>query len=769
MSDAATQASVPKRGRLAQRRKAVGLTQEQLAGRLGVERTTVARWERGETQPLPWLRPRLAHELKVSADRLEELLAATGAQATSLTQDRTVPRQLPASVADFIGRGTELTTLTQILDQASPDAPGTVVISAIVGTAGAGKTALAVRWAHQVADRFPDGQLHVNLRGFDPSGFPTAVGEVIRGFLDALGVPPERVPAGLEAQAGLYRSLLAGKRMLILLDNARDEQQVRPLLPASPASLVLVTSRSQLAGLGAVQGARVLTLDVLSRNDAVQLLTTRLGSKRAFAEPGAVDRIAGLCACLPLALVVASARAASLPGFPLAALAAELSDSAGRLDALDAGDPAICVRAVFSWSIRQLTDQSERMFRLLGLHPGPDISVPAAASLAGTAEADARRRLRELARAHLVTEHLPDRYALHDLLRAYAAEQASATESESDREAAVGRVLDYYLHTAARAAVLLVPVKEPIVLAAPRPGASPGQPADYPSAMAWFETEHRVLLAAVGLAAGSGFDVHAWQLPWAMMPFLHARGHWQERVSVQRTALAAATRLDDTAARALCGRLLALACTDVGDHDQALDHFARSLGLHRQIGNRVGEAKIQTSLGWLAERQGRYPDALGHAEEALRLFRAAGDTGSEVEALNNVGWFHGLLGEYRQARAFCRQALALCAEVDHYLRPAAAVWDSLGYAEQHLGNLAEAADCYQRSLSLYREASDRFGEAVALTHLGDTRRAAGEQARSHKAWQQALAILEDLEHPDAAEVRAKLAGKDDDPAQPESV
>jgi DNA-binding SARP family transcriptional activator/tetratricopeptide (TPR) repeat protein len=672
-----------------------------------------------------------------------------------------VPRQLPAAVACFTGRHAELAALTGLLGPGG--AAPALVISAIGGTAGVGKTALAIQWAHQVAGRFPDGQLYVNLRGFGPSGTLAAPEVAMRGFLDALGVPPERIPPGPEAQAGLYRSLLADRKMLILLDNARDEQQVRPLLPASPGSVVLVTSRSQLGGLAAAEGAGLISLDVLTHGEAVQLLAARLGAARAAAEPAAVDQIASLCACLPLALAVAAARAATRPGFALAALAAELADSAARLDALDAGDPGSSVRAVFSWSYCQLPPDAARMFGLLGIHAGPDITVPAAASLAALAEADARRLLRELARTHLIAEHVPGRFSFHDLLRAYAGEQARQTGGDTSRHEATGRVLDHYLHTAAGAARLLNPAQELVVLAPPRPGTTPGRPADYAQALAWFEAEHQVLLAAVTLAVGSGFDAHGWQLPWAMTPFQHARGHWQEWAATQRIALGAATRLGDTAAQALSGRLLANARTNLGDHDQARGHFASSLRLYQRLGNRLGEAKIQHSLGFAAERQGRYADALGHGEQALRLYQAIGDQAAEAEALNAVGWYHGLLGDYRQARVFCRQALILSAEVgDRWIEGHA--WDSLGYAEHHLGNLAEAAACYQRAVSLNREAGDRFGETDTLTHLGDARHAAGDLAQAREAWQQALAILEDLQHPDADKVRAKLATTNDHPS-----
>ena len=667
-----------------------------------------------------------------------------------------VPHMLPGAVPHFTGRAAELAALSDVLERAVGHTPGTVLISAIGGTAGVGKTALAVHWAHQVAGRFPDGQLYVNLCGFGQSGTPVTPAEAVRGLLNVLGVPADRIPADLAAQAGLYRSLLAGRRMLIVLDNARDEPQVRPLLSADTTCLVIVTSRNQLAGLSAAEGACLVNLDVLPPAEAHQMLTSRLGPQRAEPEPEAVTAITELCARLPLALAVAAARAAMRPGLPLSALADELRNAHGRLDVLDTGDPAASVRAVFSWSVRQLSPAAARMFRLLGLHPGPDVTALAAASLTGMPPPLARQTLGELTRAHLVGEQHPGRYAFHDLLRAYAAEQAHHTDSDTDRREATERVLDHYLHTAARAARLLDAAKEPVALAPPRPGAAPRQPADHRQALAWFEAEHQVLLAAVALAAESGFDCHAWQLPWAMAPFLRARGYWQEWAATQRTALASGARLGDTAAQALSARLLADACTNLGDHDQARGYFASSLALYQRLGNRLGQAKIQHSLCIAAERQGRYADALGHSEQALRRYQDIGDKASEAEALNAVGWCHGLLGDYQQARAFCRQALTLSTEIGHR-KLEGHVWDSLGYAEHHLGNLAEAAACYRHALRLCREAGDRFHEAATLTRLGDTRHSAGELAQARDAWQQSLDILDELHHPDAEKVRTKLA------------
>jgi tetratricopeptide (TPR) repeat protein len=598
------------------------------------------------------------------------------------------------------------------------------------------------------------------MRGFDPSGSPATPAEAVRGFLDALGVAPERIPPRPDAQAGLYRSLLADKQMLIVLDNARDEDQVRRLLPASPGSLVLVTSRNQLGGLGAADGARLLSLDVLVHDEAIQMLAARIGGARAAAEPDAVGEIAALCGCLPLALGVAAARASSRPGVSLAALAAELRDAPGRLDALDAGDPAASVRAVFSWSYQQLSSGAARMFRLLGLHSGPDIGVRAAASLVAADEPGARRLLRELTRHCLVTEHAPGRYTLHDLLRAYAVDEARDTDSERDHDAAIGRVLDHYLHTAGRAALLLRSLHEPCVLAPPRPGAVPERIADSGQARAWFEAELQVLLSAITLADGSRFGTHAWQLPWAMMPFLRKRGHWQEWAATQRTALAAATRLGDITGQAISRRLLADACDDLGDREQALSYYMTSLELYRRLGDRRGEAKVLQGLGVLASRQGRYADALGYDVQALHLYRAAGLKADEAVTLYGIGWDHGLLGDFEQARAFARQALELNADVGNrdvdgpFLQ-------CLGYAEHHLGNFTEAAQCFHRALGNHREFGDRWGEAVTLTYLGDTCRALGELARARETWQQALAILEDLRHPEADTVRARLASTEE--------
>jgi DNA-binding SARP family transcriptional activator/transcriptional regulator with XRE-family HTH domain/tetratricopeptide (TPR) repeat protein len=664
------------------------------------------------------------------------------------------PRQLPMAVPQFTGRASELAYLSGLTQQVAGGA-GTVVISAIGGMAGIGKTALAVQWAHRAAASFPDGQLYVNLRGFDLADPPATPSEVTRGFLDALGVPVGQIPAGLDAQAALYRSMTAGKRLLIVLDNAASEQQVRPLLPSSPECLVLVTSRHQLTGLAAAEGARLITLDVLTAADARTLLTEKLGADRAAADPAAVTEIAELCGHLPLALAVTAARAAARRRLSLTALAAELRDARTRLTALDTGDPAVSVRAVFSWSYAQLTPAAARIFRLLGLHPGPDISPPATASLAGFPASQAARGLAELARAHLVAEPLPGRYTMHDLLRAYAAERAEATDDEAGRRDAIGRMLDHYLHTASTAAHLLRAARDPITIEPPRPGVAAEQPADYQAAMSWFEAEHDVLLASVRLATVTAFYRHAWQLPWAMIDFLDRRGHWHDWLALLRTALVAATRLGDKAGQAVTHRLAASPCHRLGDYDGARSHVGASLRLYQELGDRLGEARCYQGLCMTDNQHGRIADWLLHSELALSLFQAAGHRHGQADVLHEMGWIHIRLGHPQQGLALCREALAVVRELGDRAGEAY-TWSSLGHAEQQLGHLGDAAECHRQALALWQALGDLFAEAQTLIRLGDSYQAMRDQAAAREAWARALALLDDLQHPEAEEARARL-------------
>jgi DNA-binding SARP family transcriptional activator/tetratricopeptide (TPR) repeat protein len=673
------------------------------------------------------------------------------------------PRLLPPAVNAFTGRAAELAALTGLLDGVG-SAPGTVVISAIDGMAGIGKTALAIAWAHRAAVRFPDGQLYVNLRGFDPSGSPLTSAQAVRGFLNALGVPPAQVPADPMAQCGLYRSVLAGRRVLIVLDNARDVEQVRPLLPGTPGCLAVVTSRRRLAGL-IVDGAHPITLDLLSAVEARQLLGHRLGDRRLAAEPAAVDAIIARCARLPLALAIVAARAAAHPGFPLHALAGELDQIRGGLEALTGGDAGSDVRAAFSWSYQRLIAPAARMFRLLGLQPGPDISARAAASLAALPLAQARSALAELARAHLIEENAPGRYSLHDLLRVYAAERAHAQEDATASAAALRRLLDYYMHTAHAAHLQLSSGRDPLALAAPTAGASAEELADVPAALAWLTAEHRVLVAVVHWAARSGFDTHAWQLAWTLAMYFNLRGHWQDWADTHQVGLQAAQRLGDGPAQVRMHRGLGGAHAQLGERKRAHDHLRRALEQAEQAGDLTAQARAHNDLTWLLNNQGQHREALFHAERTLALARATSARDTQATALNNIGYSQTLLGDHEHAVISCRQAVALQQALGHRLGQASAS-HSLACALHRLGRYTEAIACYRESVELYADHGDLYLQAETLTDLGDCQHDDGQPGPARESRQRALMILEGLQHPEAAQVRALIQHVTDDTGAP---
>ncbi|MGC4868656.1 AfsR/SARP family transcriptional regulator [Micromonospora sp. DT53] len=688
-----------------------------------------------------------------------------------------VPRQLPADVTGFAGRHEHLSRLDRLLSQpaAGPagsdpahrddtrpegandgvqGGPTAVVISAVSGTAGVGKTALAVHWAHSVVYRFPDGQLYVNLRGFDPSGQVLDPAEAIRGFLDALGVPPERIPPGLDARAGLYRSLTADKHLLILLDNARDTEQIRPLLPATGTCLAVVTSRNPLTGLIATHGAHPLMLDVLPDDEARDVLVRRIGAERVNADPTATSHVISACARLPLALAIAAARARQTR-FPLAVMAAELRDAEQRLDTLDAGDPTIQIRTVFSWSYTALTPAAARLFRLLGLHPGPDTDTAAAADLAGHTMSQTRLLLAELIRASLLTEHVSGRYTFHDLLRAYASELTHTLDTDQDRHVATTRVLDHYLHTAHAGERLLYPTRHPINLIPAHPQVIPHPLADDRQATHWFSTERLVLLAAVEHAAATGFDAHAWQLSWTLNTFFFRRGLWHDLVTAGRTAVTAARRLGDPDARLNTHRHLADAYTALRRFDDAHVQLQHALAVGVQTGDRAGQGHTHLSLGRMWERQGDPRQALDHSCLALDLFQASGDLVGKGRALNAIGWCRILLGENEQALAAARRALTLNQNLHNRIGQAN-TWDTIGYIHHQLGHHTEAITCYQNARALFHDLGNHVHEAQTLTRLGDTHHTAGDTSAARDAWQQALSILDDLHHPDADTLRTKL-------------
>ncbi len=691
----------------------------------------------------------LRQDPALDVPNLGAIVAATSvpAQLPPATAAAPVPAQLPLATRAFAPRAPELARLDAML--AGSDVSGGVdsmPVTVVSGTAGAGKTSLAVHWAHQVRRSFPDGQLYIDLRGFD-SGAMVDPAAVLRRFLDAYGVPLHRIPAGLDELAALYRSVLADRRVLVVLDNARDADQVRPLLPGSPGCAVVVTSRNQLTGLVAFEGAQSITLSLLTDDEARDLLTRRLGADRVAAETAAVQDVITLCARLPLALAIASASCVTRPDLAVADVATQLRVSAGPFDAL---------QRVFSWSYQALGPAAARLFRLLGLHPGPNFTEPTAASLAGVDPAAVRPLLDELIGANLIQESNPGRYSFHDLLWTYAADRAASDESRAELTAANHRLLDHYLHTSIPAAMFLTPHRQPLTgLTPPRHGATIAAPDSRDAAVAWFTDERTALQAMVSRAAAQGFDAHVWQLTWAVQDFLDRWGYWDDQVANQLLATDAAGRLGLHAAQGHAHISASTTHARLGDYDQAQTHLQQALELFAALGDFGGQAKVQYQLGWLSNRQGRHGQAIRHARQALRLYRAAGQPMMAARTLNSLGWAYALGGDFARARPRCELALVHMRRFGD-LAFQAGTSDSLGYIHHHLGNHDQAIAHYLRALELYRGHDDRYYEADVLDHLGDTYRAAGDTAAARTTWERALEILDQLGHTDASRVRAKL-------------
>jgi tetratricopeptide (TPR) repeat protein len=717
--------------------------------------------------------------------------AARAPAARAPAGRRIVPRELPFDVYGFTGRSTELARLTATLDQG--DQNRAVVISAVSGTAGVGKTALAVHWAHQVADRFPDGQLYVDLRGYSP-GQPVLAEDALGGFLRALGVDDRDVPPTLGERAARYRTLLADRRMLVVLDNAYTVEQVRPLLPGSATCLALVTSRDDLAGLVAREGARRIDLDLLAPDTGLTLLRTLAGD-RVDAEPAAAADLVRYCAGLPLTLRIAAEMAVARPAVPLADLVAELSDERGRLDVLDLGsDEHTAVRAVFSWSYHRLPDPAMRMFRLLGLHPGADVDGYAAAALAGTDLTGTLRLLDVLVRARLIREDIPGRYRMHDLLRAYAAECAGA-ESEPERRAALTRLLHRYLSTAMTAMDVLFPAER-----ARRPRIAPADsPAPAvetaPGAQDWLDAERANLVAACGLAADGGWSTQAGYFVSTVYRYFYTRAHYQDALTMYGHALRAAHEHGDRYGEATAHLGLGAGCHHLGRYDEAIEHYQQALaGLrefggdpiearalsnfgilyaelgryaealdhyrqaqarHREAGNLVGEATTRGWVGLELGRLGRYDEAVDHLERSLAAFRELEFPVREVEMLLDLAQVHLWAERYDRAFTAIREALALAERVEDRFHEADA-HNVLAEILSATGRRDEAVDRFGIALALARERGQRDLQARALSGLAEIYAADGDRSRAREHWAQVLDIYLALNLPQADEVRARL-------------
>ncbi|NUT47771.1 MAG: tetratricopeptide repeat protein [Saccharothrix sp.] len=671
---------------------------------------------------------------------------ALTAPATT-TGSPSVPRQLPAPPRWFTGRTEHLAALDTALDQR-----GGAVISVIGGAGGIGKTWLALTWAHRTLDRFPDGQLFVDLRGFSPDSEPVEPAAALRGFLDALGVPPDRLPVDTGAQAALYRSLVAGKRMLIVLDNAATADQVAPLLPGGDSCTVLVTSRHRLHGLIARHGARPLPLGVLTDTESHALLVAALGDEQGVTEDDhAAAELIALCGGFPLALGLIAARAQ--PDLPLPEVVAELRESG--LDALDADDPTTSLPAVLSWSLRHLTDRHRTAFALLGIAPGPHVDLPTAAGLIGRPERETNAVLRALTDASLLDRRPGGRYAMHDLVRAYAATVAD-TLPEDVRDAALDRVVDCHLHTAFAADRLLYPHRRPIRLDPPAAGARAHPLPDYPAAIAWLDAHHTHLLAAQRLCATRHRHRAAWRLAWTLGTFHQRRGHRHDDLTAWEIAVDAATALADPAARALAHRFLGRAHADLGRHEQAVRHLHEALSLAEDNHDVTEQFLAHRGLAWIWERPGNHRRSLEHARHALDLCRTLDRPAWEADALNAVGWYAALAGEHGTARDHCEAALALHRRHDNPNGEASTL-DSLGFIAHHTGRHHEAVDHYERSLALFRTLGNTTEAATILDHLGHPLAELGEVERARAVWREALELYrEQGREADADRVRRQL-------------
>ncbi|MCX5065224.1 tetratricopeptide repeat protein [Micromonospora lupini] len=649
-----------------------------------------------------------------------------------------VPRQLPAPPALFIGRADELRLLDAAVGQPDP-LSRTVLISAVGGAGGIGKTSLVLQWAHMHADQFPDGQLYADLRGFGPEPTPLPVAVTLRGFLQALGVPPASVPHPVDAQSALFRSLVARRRMLVLLDNVRDTDHVIPLLPGTPTCTVLITSRHRLRGLTVTHGARTLTLDRLSETEARELLATRLGPARALQHRSALDALVRHCGGLPLALAIVAARAATHPDHPLDGLVRELRDTTVRLDALTTGELRADLRAVFSWSWRALTPQAGKVVDLLGLVPVVDISLPAVASLAGTSTPRAQELLRELEDTALVRQHAPGRFRMHDLVHLYSAQRGRNQQGGEDREA-VRRLVDFYLHTACAADRLLDPRRHPLILGEPAPGCTPAVLTDASVAMSWFDAEQERVLESQRLAMQRLWFPQVWQLARTLVTFHARRRQAVEQLAVWRMGLAAAEQGASISARAMAHRYLGQAHSQNGEQEEGLRHLRLAVDRAHEAGDAAELARCHYALGVAADHAGDLRQALLHSREALAEFQDLADTVEIARALNAVGWECAQLERYEEAQDSCTRALTLFRQHGHPDGEADTL-HSLGLIAHGTGQQHSALAYYRQALAVYHEVGNTRGEADCLNSLGGLHESLGQYREAHDSWQRLVVLL----------------------------
>ncbi|MFL6139688.1 MAG: ATP-binding protein [Frankiaceae bacterium] len=666
-------------------------------------------------------------------------------------ESRPVPRQLPAVLSDFVGRTGALATLDGALTKTGAGGSPQMVVLSITGAAGIGKTSLALWWAQGKLEEFPGGQLYVDLQGFGPAETPVSPSVAVCGFLTALGVPAANIPADVDDQSALYRSLLSGRRTLVLLDNARNIRQVLPLLPGSPTCTVLVTSRTQLTGLQ-VRGAQLIELDTLPDEEARALLVARIGNVAVSTQTDSVTALVRCCAGLPLGLAIVAARATTQQTLPLAALVEELAAETCRLDALDAGEVESSTRAVLSWSYRALPPDAARTFRLLSLAAGPDIGLDACAALLGTERTAARVLLRALLAAHLVQEYQPNRYRMHDLLRIFARECLDRDESPAGHQAAVSRLLGWFLRTANAASQMIAPLRRSMLLATE---ADESLFQTYHEALEWFSVEHRNIAAAIELGAERGAHDIIWPLSIPLSSYYNLNKGWGEYLRTLRITLEAAHMAGSDYGRAWVLNGLGITYAHLEEYDEATNCLEQALALRQKAGDQVGASVTLHNLGETYRLAGNYERAVEHYERDYELCRERGDEDGQSVCLNNLGKARLALGNIPEAIRCQRLALEMRRRVKD-LQQEAEILTDLGELYRRCQQYSRSHRSYQLALSAYREVGDALGAAQALVCLGELSYERGEPREATRWTKEALSISATVNEDDARALRRKI-------------
>lgn len=738
------------------------MTQETLAEQAGMSVRGLRKLEAGcVASPRGATLAALADALKLTGVDRAGFLSGVGRveDRSVLARSAPAPRQLPPRLVSFVGRAKEARMLDDVVARTAPGlgsdtGPAIVTMS---GLPGVGKTALAVEWGHRAASRFPGGQLYLNLRGFDAKNEPLSSGEALRELLTSLGVAESKIYSGLEARIGQYRTLVSAMRILVILDNAVDPDQVRPLLPAGAGSAGIVVSRHRLPGLVAEVGAVPVSLGVLRPAESRELISLRLSSSARTLDVHMVDLqpLVDMCSGLPLALALISSRAQLDP--EAIREHATLVGSAGRrLPLLASGDRSTSFEELLQGSLGVLSLDAQRCFLLIGLGVSSELSLAELASLCGCGLDEARRLAGELLDASLVQVAGGGLIALHDLIWEFVTERARSDISADDASQCRKRLLDYLLQGSVAATAQFAPYRERPDLSAPADGIVIEKFGTEGEARAWMSSMIGAGVAAVGQATAWGFPREAAWLAEAISAYLDIHGRWDELLSVATSALRAGDVLEDSQVQALACRRLAVAQVKTGDATQSERSVRRALSLYSRDGDMKGEAYAHRLLGNILEESGDQQAALEHRRRALMLFEELGDEAAQVRALNGLGWSHAQLGDLAIALDYCTRSADLAASLTH-IRSVASAWDSIGFIQHAMRDLEASEEAYQRALAAWRDIDERYYQARTLERLGRLRVDMAERRGAIEALKSAVELFDELGLPQADSVRTRLA------------